>query len=229
MVCLPSVAQEDWGGSLSVTSDYRVRGISQTVDEAAVQGGLHARFDRGWLVGAWGSTIDRYRGPSAELELDLYLGFAWNIAPDWDGKVLVTHYAYPNDPATADYDYDEVALSLAYRSQLVATIVWSPNTTYFGRNPHAATWAAENGTTLAYELTGLQPLTSWLALSAGVGYNDLGELFYTGYWYWNAGLSCSFGALQVDLARIDSDAVAAQLFGDTTTEAGWSAAVSWRF
>lgn len=226
-----SVAADNFGGSLAATSDYRIRGLSQTSGEPAVQAGAHVRTDNGWFGGVWASTIDRYRGPSAQLEVDIYAGFSWNIAPDWDSKVAVTHYAYPNDPARTRYDYDELSVSLAYRSQLVATVAWSPNTAYFARHQHQSSswWGPAEGTTVAYELTGLHPLTPSIALTAGVGYNDLSDLLYSGYWYWNAGVTCSFGALQFDLARIDSDDQAERLFGPTMTDAGWSAAVSWRF
>lgn len=231
----PSPAQEtslpeNWGGSLAVTSDYRVRGLSQTGGKPALQGGVHARFGQGWMTGLWASTLDRIPGSATELEVDAFVGYAWNIAHDWAGKIVATHYAYPDDPALADYDYDELAVALVYRSQLVATIAWSPNATYFGHNPYEGIpWSAQDGASISYELTGIQPLTPWLALTAGVGYNDLTDLLHAGYWYWNAGVTCSFGALQLDVSRIDSDAVAQRLFGSNMTDAGWSAALSWRF
>jgi uncharacterized protein (TIGR02001 family) len=220
-------AQDVWGGLLAVTSDYRVRGISQSRGEPAVQGGLHTRFNPGWFVGVWASTMDRSAGSSASSEVDAYVGFGWSFAPEWNAKLSLTHYWYPNDPANADYDYDELSASLAYRGQLIATVSWSPNTTYFGYGNER--WQAAEGASSSYELIGLHPLTPSISLTAGVGYNDLRRMFGAGYWYWNAGLSCAMGPVQLDLTRIDSDAMAQELFGSTLTEAGWSAAISWRF
>jgi uncharacterized protein (TIGR02001 family) len=216
-----------WGGSIAVTSDYRVRGISQTRGEPAVQGGLHFRSNSGWMAGVWASTIDRARGPSATSEIDAFLGFAWTLAPDWDARISLTHYWYPNDPARTRYDYDEISASIAYRAQLVATISFSPNTAYFGY--HERRWQAERGASTSYELTGMHPLTSSLSLTGGVGYNDLSRLFDRGYWYWNAGIAYAMGSVRLDLSRIDSDGAAERLFGYAATDSGWSAAISWRF
>jgi uncharacterized protein (TIGR02001 family) len=224
---LPSHAQDLWGGSLAVTSDYRVRGLSKTRGDAAIQAGAHLYPIPGWVLGAWASTISRDRGRSSAVEIDAYTGYTWNVARDWDAKLGLTHYWFPNDPRPASYDYDEVSASLVFRSQLMATVAWSPNTKYFGR--YRGSWQPQDGASISYELTGLRPITSALAVTAGVGYHDLQRAFAAGYWYWNAGLSYAVGPLQLDLSRIDSDATAEALFGSTVSEAGWSAAVSWRF
>jgi uncharacterized protein (TIGR02001 family) len=216
-----------WGGSLAFTSDYRVRGVSQTRGEPAVQGGVHVRSSSGWMAGVWASSIHRLPGRSKTAEVDAFLGFGWNVAPDWDAKLAFTHYWYPDDPARARYDYDEIAASIAYRAQLIATVTFSPNTTYFGY--YERSWQAEQAPSASYELTGMHPLTPSLSLTAGVGYNDLSHLFDRGYWYWNYGIAYAMGPLRLDLTRIDSDNTAAELFGSTATQAGWSAGISWRF
>jgi uncharacterized protein (TIGR02001 family) len=224
---IDACAEDAWGGSLTVTNDYRVRGISKTQGDAAIQGGFHAQLSPGWIVGAWASSVSRDRGRSSTVELDAYTGYSWKIANDWDAKATFTHYWYPDDPTRSNYDYDEIAGSLVFRSQFAATVAWSPNTKYFTR--YQGSWNTQEGASASYELTGLQPITPALAVTAGVGYNDLMSLFDTGYWYWNAGLSYSMGPLQLDVSRIDSDAAAEELFGATATEGGWSAAISWRF
>jgi uncharacterized protein (TIGR02001 family) len=220
-------AQDTWGGSVTVTSDYRVRGISKTRGDAALQGGLHAQFAQGWNVGGWMSSVSYDRGRHSSLEVDTYAGYSWNVAKDWDAKATLTHYWYPDDHARTNYDYDEVAASLIFRSQFAATITWSPNTKYFSR--YRGGWNTQEGDSAAYEITGLQPITPALAVTAGIGYSDLRSLYDTGYWYWNAGLTYSMGPLQLDVSRIDSDTSAEELFGATATQAGWSAAISWRF
>jgi uncharacterized protein (TIGR02001 family) len=222
-----SLAQDSWGGSLTVTSDYRLRGLSKTRGDAAIQGGLHTQPLPGWILGTWASTISRDRGGDSAIEVDVHTGYAWTVAKDWDAKVLLTHYLYPDDPAPVDYDYDELSASIAFRSQFAATVTWSPNTKYFAR--YQGSWHAEEGAVVAYEMTGLQPITPSLAIMAGVGYNDLRRIYETGYWYWNAGVSYAVGPIQLDVSHIDSDSTAEQLFGPTVTEAGWSAAISWRF
>lgn len=221
-------ADDTWGGSLALTSDYRVRGVSQTRGNPAVQAGANVQLTPHWIVGAWASTIERIPGSSSS-EIDAYVGFAWSVAKNWDARASFAHYGYPNDPARTRYDYDELSMSIAYRSQLVATMSWSPNTVYFGRYGYGSGWQAERAPSFAYELTGLQPITSFLSLTAGLGYNDLTRLFERGYWYWNFGMAYSLGPVRIDVSHIDTDGAAEALFGSTITAAGWSAAISWRF
>ena len=78
-------------GSLAVTSDYVQQGLSQTRGEPALQGGVRAQFDERWTVGTWASGIDRYAGPSANLEIDLYAGRAFRITPEWIASLTAMH------------------------------------------------------------------------------------------------------------------------------------------
>ncbi len=43
-------------GNVALTTDYRFRGISQSDEEAAVQGGFDVAFEPGFYVGTWGSS-----------------------------------------------------------------------------------------------------------------------------------------------------------------------------
>ena len=119
-----------WTGSLAVTSDYIQQGLSQTRGEPALQGGLRAEIDQRRTVGAWASQIDRYHGQSASTEIDVYAARAWRLSPQWVSTVTATHYFYPNDTPYANYDYDEIAASLGYRSTV----------TLFGHGRAANTW-----------------------------------------------------------------------------------------
>src|SRR6185295_4499979 len=57
-----SVARADgaWGpftANISLTTDYRFRGISQSDRDAAVQGGFDFA-QNGWFAGVWASSVD---------------------------------------------------------------------------------------------------------------------------------------------------------------------------
>ncbi|MCB1710405.1 MAG: TorF family putative porin, partial [Halioglobus sp.] len=45
-------------GNVALTSDYRFRGISQSDESAAIQGGFDVEFSPGFYVGTWGSSVD---------------------------------------------------------------------------------------------------------------------------------------------------------------------------
>ena len=104
----PAFAQEvAVSGNVALTTDYAFRGISQSDESPAVQGGFDAAFgDSGVYAGAWASNINFGTG-GANLELDLYGGYKFavgGIAMD----VGVIGYFYPGaSDDTAELDYYE--------------------------------------------------------------------------------------------------------------------------
>ena len=71
-------AEGSFSGNLALTSDYVFRGVSQTQNAPAVQGGFD--YANGmFYVGTWASVIDFGSGSGlsvdAPMELDLYAGF----------------------------------------------------------------------------------------------------------------------------------------------------------
>jgi len=67
---------EGLNGNFSLTSDYRFRGISQTQNAAAIQGGVDYTHASGFYAGNWNSSISSqmYTNGSG-MESDLYAGF----------------------------------------------------------------------------------------------------------------------------------------------------------
>jgi uncharacterized protein (TIGR02001 family) len=69
-----------WGGSVGVTSDYLVRGISRSNDHAALQIDLHYLDASGFVAGLFASNARiSSRWPSS-VELDAFIGYVWNPA-----------------------------------------------------------------------------------------------------------------------------------------------------
>jgi hypothetical protein len=56
-----SEATDVWGGSLDLTSDYLVRGISRSDDHAALQLDLHLLDSSGLAAGVFASTLSVIR------------------------------------------------------------------------------------------------------------------------------------------------------------------------
>ncbi|KTE31885.1 MULTISPECIES: TorF family putative porin [unclassified Sphingopyxis] len=99
-VAIPSTAhaeeEEDTDGititgGATVVSDYRFRGFSQSNEEAAIQGTFTIAHDSGFYLGTWGSSIGFNNGT----EIDVYGGFAKEIAPGLTGDIGATVYLYP--------------------------------------------------------------------------------------------------------------------------------------
>lgn len=91
-------------GSIGLASDYLFRGLSQTGQEPALQGGLEYGRAEGWYVGAWGSNVswlsDYSRlgyDVSNSLEIDVYAGWRMPLSEAWKLDLGVYTYYYPDD------------------------------------------------------------------------------------------------------------------------------------
>jgi len=92
-----------------VVTDYRYRGITQSRNEAAVQGGVDYAHKSGFYIGAWASTIKwiadnsyvaNTRGSrtgtdiTGNVELDVYGGYKFDLAKDVTMDVGYLRYQY---------------------------------------------------------------------------------------------------------------------------------------
>lgn len=67
--------------NVGVTSDYRFRGISQSQNGLALQGGVDYAHKSGFYVGNWNSTVsNRAYTDSTGLEMDVYGGYKTEVA-----------------------------------------------------------------------------------------------------------------------------------------------------
>lgn len=85
-------------GTVTVTSDYDFRGVSQSATEPAIQGSIDWAHESGFYAGAWGSTID-FSTPSfdfgEDIEIDLYAGFAQEVEGGISWEAGIVYYTYP--------------------------------------------------------------------------------------------------------------------------------------
>jgi uncharacterized protein (TIGR02001 family) len=227
-VAAPCHAEGSWAGTLTASTDYVLRGISQSNGEPALQGSLAYQWDTGWYTGAWASTLERedgyYPAGTAESEIDLFFGVRTVFMTDWSATVQATHYVYPHDGDVVDYDYSELELAVSYRDVWRASVAWSPD---------ASTLTQRQLTTdrdaWSYELSMQHVLVPWLGVSAGIGYRDLAGLDPGGYAYWSAGLSAQLRTLSLSLARIGTDADGRDLFGDDLAGDRTVVSLAWSF
>ncbi|MET0370586.1 MAG: TorF family putative porin [Sphingobium sp.] len=101
----PAMAQDEPSdgvkitGSVGLVSDYRFRGFTQNLENAAVQGGITATHESGFYVGTWGSSVNLY-GPS-NTEIDLFAGYSTEVSPGVTVDAGVLYYLYPNKTSEA--------------------------------------------------------------------------------------------------------------------------------
>lgn len=93
----PALAMADVSGNLGLFSDYRFRGVSQTSEGPAVQGGFDYSHESGLYVGTWASNVDF----AGSLEIDVYGGYNHAVNDDLSFNVGALYYAYPSHSTPA--------------------------------------------------------------------------------------------------------------------------------
>lgn len=163
-----AMAQDDAGAfsfNAAATNNYIWRGVTQTQDGAAVQGGVD--YKKGmFYAGAWGSNVDF--GDDTSTELDLYFGIT-PTAGDWSFDFGYIHYMYPNECDTCDYNFGELKAAVSHpmgKGTIGAAM-------YLG---------AEDLEDPYYEINASYPLTDKLSISGAVGNYEA-----YGYATWNVG------------------------------------------
>jgi uncharacterized protein (TIGR02001 family) len=92
--------------NVGVFSDYRFRGLSQTMTQPALQGGFDYSHASGFYLGNWDSNVSNVLYPNASLEMDFYGGYKGSASADvsYDIGALVYHYPgsswSPTNPQT---------------------------------------------------------------------------------------------------------------------------------
>jgi uncharacterized protein (TIGR02001 family) len=219
-----AAAGERWGGSITLTTDYRLHGISQSDESPAIQADLHYDAASGWLAGLWASSVKLGPYWSTSAEIDTFLGYRWAVGRDWSAKLTAVHYAYPWNSPAGQYDYDELVAGAAYLDRLVLTVAYSPNAA-----PLPTRRWAGSGTALSYELTLRQPLRGGLSAAGGVGHYEVSSQVSSSYWYWSAGLGYGLERLHFDLTYFGtSDSAKAFFYKDVSGNA-WSGTVTLSF
>jgi uncharacterized protein (TIGR02001 family) len=190
--------------NIALATEYVFRGISQTSEGPAVQGGFDATCGR-FYAGVWASNLD-WNEPNTDIEMDWYAG----IKPvtgriTWDLGVI--YYTYPRalEPLGREYNYVELKVGGSTEiwkdGTLGVTVFYSPDYQY----ETGSVWTIETGFTqnlpkfTAFRrewspsfsaLLGYQTATGSAADKAAYVSNVTGD--DDNYLYWNAGLTLGF-------------------------------------
>jgi uncharacterized protein (TIGR02001 family) len=125
-----SVVQAEVTGNATLTSDYRFRGVSQTQNAPAVQGGVDFAHSSGFYAGNWNSSISSELYPGAAgIESDVYAGFKKEIFGGVTVDAGVLGYMYPR--TTTNTNTTEVYVGVGFKNMVTAKYSQSV-TNYFG-------------------------------------------------------------------------------------------------
>jgi len=86
-------------GNVALTSDYVWRGISQTMEDPAIQGGFDLNHGSGFYAGVWGSNVRFVEkdqpSDGAHIEMDLYTGFSNELPSGFTYDIGYIRYLFP--------------------------------------------------------------------------------------------------------------------------------------
>jgi uncharacterized protein (TIGR02001 family) len=186
-----------WSASLTGTSDYVFRGISQTDNDPTIQGSIGATYGM-FYAGAWASGLDWGAGSDAEIEVDYYAG----ITPTWGGANFDFGVIYYNYPGT--HGNDVLELKAGVKGEILPKLT-AGFTYYYSPDYNDLDYGVYEGTA-AYELPKTWVFTPSISGTVGeVDQYSAGD----DYAYWNAGLALAVDNLTFDFRYWDSDIASA--------------------
>lgn len=115
-------------GSVALTTDYRLRGVSQTDKEGAIQGGFTVSHESGLYAGTWATNLSGWGTfGGSNMELDLFGGFATEVSPGLTLDVGLTWYMYPGGLSKTDFAEPFVKVSgTAGPANLLVGVAYAP-------------------------------------------------------------------------------------------------------
>lgn len=205
----PAIAQDAPAvtvtGNVTLATEYRLRGISQTDGDPAIQGGMTLTTARGLYVGAWASNLagnGTFGG--SNMELDLSAGYSRTLGPVMlDGGAI--YYVYPG---TSRHDFAEVYGAVSGAIGPVRTKVgayWAPP------QQNIATGPSKGNNVWVYSDVALPLGGTPVTLKGHVGYSS-GDSIYT----WGrdvvdyaAGADIAWDKLTLNVSYVGTDLPAA--------------------
>jgi uncharacterized protein (TIGR02001 family) len=157
-------------GNVGFFSDYSFRGLTQTLEEPAIQGGFDYAHASGLYAGTWGSNVSPYLFLDGNMEWDFYGG--WTKAfGDFGINVGALYYYYPGAEITPGESYDTLELMIGGSWKWISAKAYYALTDFFGANATTAPtfFNADSDGSIYLDLTATYPVNEALSVSAHVG------------------------------------------------------------
>ena len=200
--------------NIGLASSYRFRGIDQTFNQPAIQGGFDVALPSGFYIGNWNSNVNGnaagYYG--GNLEMDLYGGWKTAINDDWGFDTGLYNYFYPgsnngNNPAavtTPTPGTYNVKSGMVYNLEYYLGANWKTVslrqyfalTDYFNvQGMNGASTAGSGYTDLkaTYDLSDVHPMLAGFGLLGHAGYFYMRNYSQANYADWELGVTKDFG------------------------------------
>lgn len=179
-------AEVEFSGNVAVTTDYHWRGVSQTGQDMAIQGGFDMAAG-GFYAGTWLSNVDFDDSGDTNIEWDIYAGYGGEVGPGLGWDVGAIYYVYPSS-GSEDLDFLEIYGGLSKDFETFGV------SGYLYYDPDNETIYAETGAGFS--------ATDALSFDVNVGKYLDGFDEYLNY---NFGGTYSVGGFDLDLRYYDND------------------------
>ena len=190
--------------NVTLASQYRYRGLMQTNNKPAIQGGFDFTHASGLYLGNWNSSVswlnDGNSDVSAPVEMDFYGGYKGNLAPDVPFDLGVLQYYYPGDYPSGytSPDTTELYAGVGYGPVMFKYSVAMTNLFGFADSKYSQ----------YFDLSGNFDTGFWgLTVNAHVGRQTVRNLTDGAYTDWKLGVTKAFdNGFSVGLAYTGTDA-----------------------
>lgn len=185
-------AEVAFTGNVGFYSDYRLRGVSQTDGNLAIQGAIEAAVPLGESVtlfgGVWASSLDKDVGFGG-LETDIYAGLKGKLGDlGWSAKYLRLVYV-----DQSDVDFDQYAAEVTYPIGPIGASLGVVHDEYNGGGDSTYIYG---GGSYTFKDTPL-------SVRAQLGYED--GTFYNEKWNWDIGATYTYKQVSLSLDYIGVD------------------------
>lgn len=193
--------------NVALVNDYRFRGISQSNENPALQGGFDYAHESGFYIGTWGSTVDfdSTTDFNGSLELDVYGGWGTDIGENSTIDVGYIYYAYPGDDNGLEGNYQEFYLNYGWKGLSLGAAY---SNDYYGES--GKFWYLQANYDWSFA-------ENW-NLSLHAGYNDFqDDIFLSSdkgnYWDYSVGVTWTVVGVDLGLAWVGTNLDEEDVFG----------------
>lgn len=114
-----STSFAEWSANATVANNYLWRGLTQTVDEVMVSGGIDYADESGFYIGTWAANVSYAADDAYSYEHDVYFGFSGE-AGDISYDIGYLYYNYNDAP---EIDFSEIYGSIGIQDFSVTAYV----------------------------------------------------------------------------------------------------------
>lgn len=193
-------------GNLAATSDYLFRGLSQTSQDPALQGGIEAAHGSGVYLGAWASNVSWLSDLSStaapvsnSLEVDAYAGWRGNVTDALKLDAGLYTYVYPGDYPRG--------FTRPHTTEVYAGLGWGPATLKYSYALTDAFGFSDSDGSDYLDLAVNWEFSPGWTLNGHAGHQRIRRSSAADYNDWKLGLTRAFdGGWSLALAYSDSSA-----------------------